>query len=118
MTEALKPCPFCGGSAVVAEAYTDYIRCTQCAAFGPTGEDMHIAAYKWNTRHSDENVIGVRWAIAGPTGRINMRSFEDSEADSWWTAFTVPQFDGEGELEKLKANGYKAVQVKIVMVEE
>lgn len=53
----LRPCPFCGGQAVVPQPGDPYVRCSTCRACGPyvsfqtTGfkrtEDAKIA---WNTR--------------------------------------------------------------------
>lgn len=49
----LKPCPFCGGKAVmIDDNFTQqiYVLCLQCCIKGLTGRTAQEAAAKWNTR--------------------------------------------------------------------
>ena len=71
MTEELKPCPFCGGEAVIISATrrdvneilpngdfkTGYVeifmaRCTECGASSNYNEVQDVVAMLWNTRAS------------------------------------------------------------------
>jgi len=56
---SLKPCPFCGGEAVLHdECYPDYVQCTQCGAevrgvcFGLDAADV-----KWNRRTESIKIV-------------------------------------------------------------
>jgi Lar family restriction alleviation protein len=44
----LKPCPFCGSTAVVLVDLT--VRCGNCTAVGPFGVDAGQAIKRWNER--------------------------------------------------------------------
>ena len=44
----LKPCPFCGSSAVALVDLT--VRCGSCCAVGPFGVSAEQAAQRWNER--------------------------------------------------------------------
>ena len=51
MTEALKPCPFCGGEAQVEFFACWVVECQDCAA-STAGRDTEANAVSdWNTRH-------------------------------------------------------------------
>lgn len=66
MTQAMNPCPFCGGEAVVCE-YTDesmvYVKCSACGAMSGTVQATYEKADEnWNRRaertcHIDMPVI-------------------------------------------------------------
>ncbi len=54
MTAALKPCPFCGGEAVVTGgARFTTARCRPCDAFGPLCDSVDAAVDAWNRRVVD-----------------------------------------------------------------
>lgn len=48
----LKPCPFCGSSAVQGRG-DEYVSCHSCGTCGPDGRDEKDAAYVWNRRAAD-----------------------------------------------------------------
>lgn len=55
MTEELKPCPFCGASAQVAEmprGFRNYfaLECAMCSGEGPPGKTSAEAIAAWNRR--------------------------------------------------------------------
>jgi len=50
MSEALKPCPFCGSDDVTAGFGVKYAECNTCDAFGPTAAYPDNAIGAWNTR--------------------------------------------------------------------
>ena len=50
MSEALKPCPFCGSDDVAAGLGVKYAECNTCDAFGPTAAYPDNAIGAWNTR--------------------------------------------------------------------
>jgi Lar family restriction alleviation protein len=69
MSEAIKPCPFCGGEAYFAVGKIvdgrdwHYVECVQCGAIGPDVKyaDHNIAvksanALAWNTRTPDPHI--------------------------------------------------------------
>lgn len=51
---ALKPCPFCGGEAVMRKAPTIapmwYVECTNCGIHTPDTRDKGYVAREWNRR--------------------------------------------------------------------
>ncbi|MEF8793933.1 Lar family restriction alleviation protein [Thiohalorhabdus sp.] len=58
MTEAPKPCPFCGGTELevmdIDEGYAA-IACDTCDAFGPMGLGAEGAWREWNHRAFEES---------------------------------------------------------------
>ncbi len=67
----LKPCPFCGGEAVISDNNTGlvfYVRCKQCRSAGPAERCATDAAATWNTRsalsYSEDDVERVADIIA------------------------------------------------------
>ena len=53
--DKLKPCPFCGGKAMINGITLVYIKCTKCGVetVGYREEDEAITA--WNRRAKDDN---------------------------------------------------------------
>jgi Lar family restriction alleviation protein len=53
--QTLKPCPFCGSSALdIKEANPNYyVVCRNCGAEGPEAEGSELACSHWNTRAID-----------------------------------------------------------------
>ena len=58
----LKPCPFCGGQAIVQEMrYSmlqseDFVKCINCGAESSRYyDDIHSSIKAWNRRVNDEN---------------------------------------------------------------
>lgn len=50
-TDALAPCPFCGGSPdLIDQQGIAWVTCAQCAADGPTADDGTLATERWNRR--------------------------------------------------------------------
>jgi len=50
--EQLKPCPFCGEDAVIAEILLGCPECLVTFSFLPNNkEQLKMAINKWNTRH-------------------------------------------------------------------
>ncbi len=55
MTEALKPCPFCGGEPIVRKAMGEFwLRCEKCRSDGPMLSVEAVAIERWNTRARSE----------------------------------------------------------------
>ncbi len=62
MTEGLKPCPFCGGRAVIREVETRtyriggyYVMCGNCLTSGNNYKTKQKAADAWNRRYHDDD---------------------------------------------------------------
>lgn len=58
----LKPCPFCGGEAILKEHYNSYtdwwlVSCSECGVSqtGHANEFSYEAKEAWNRRENDEN---------------------------------------------------------------
>lgn len=50
-TEGLKPCPFCGGQAVLTEAMGEaWVNCLYCSASSRMMSTRESAAERWNSR--------------------------------------------------------------------
>ena len=54
--DALKPCPFCGGDAMLHDnnffqSVTWHVECTECMADLPGGSNKQEAINDWNTRY-------------------------------------------------------------------
>ena len=46
----LKPCPFCGGKAILANIGMNWITCTECDVETPWYEESEDAIEAWNRR--------------------------------------------------------------------
>lgn len=62
ITYNLKPCPFCGGQAVVQEMHysmlqsENFVKCINCGAESSRYyDDIHSAIKAWNRRSNNEN---------------------------------------------------------------
>lgn len=68
MSEELKPCPFCGGSADYCETTVWWLRCDDCGADAPSGETKESADRLWNFRPDiaakDSDLTTLRASLA------------------------------------------------------
>lgn len=69
-----------------------------------------IAGAKWQQER--EKVLGERWVIVNPDGRVI--DFGKSENEAWQNVLTIARY----AVEDFKAQGYRAVKVKLVEVVE
>lgn len=140
MTEELKPCPFCLGVAgIVPSEYRKHVvRCQNCGAESATRKTEAEAVEEWNTRaESDEvarlkariaelekarEVIATGWVIVDESPPIVCYAVHDTINEAW------EEYQGgcgrcqEESLEDMQrraeGNGYRAVKVAVVRVEE
>lgn len=64
MPEELKPCPFCGGKAIVLGSECRWIVCRCCGAESRTGDTLDDAFALWNQRAPSPSPIADRLAEA------------------------------------------------------
>ena len=81
MSEALKPCPFCGGEDLTE--YDGYVTCDTCDTDGPLCDTRDEAIEKWNTRATLEQ---PSTAEAQPRLTVRLLSFPESNGKRNWTA--------------------------------
>ena len=53
MANELKPCPFCGGDAVIEGDTYQWIVCNNCGAETMGNEDIEVVIERWNRRAED-----------------------------------------------------------------
>lgn len=54
MSNELKPCPFCGGEAILIKGYFCWVRCDYCGAETVAETSTTEAIAAWNRRANDE----------------------------------------------------------------
>ena len=72
MADKLKPCPFCGSEAKLANAVAHYVRCDTCMAFGPTALDDTEAIKLWNTRKEEKEAYNYDALIEDGKTLLNL----------------------------------------------
>lgn len=69
MTQILKPCPFCGGAAILVRQGTvrqsHQIECEDCGCFVESGEVDWNSGNKWNTREPNIPSVHKKLMIRG-----------------------------------------------------
>ena len=87
MTEALKPCPFCGGKDVDGEMHEDgRLHCYRCGANGPAMPYARDDKFPtWNTRADLVDPAAIREAALREAANVD-----------------IPYFDDDGELHSRK----------------
>ena len=62
MNEELKPCPFCGGKAIIVQRLKDiginkyFVKCTKCGARTDDGVEEHVGVL-WNKRKPMKDIV-------------------------------------------------------------
>lgn len=82
---SLKPCPFCGGEAVLAHSHSepfDLAACLHCHTQGPARPTRAEAITAWNNRASDTleaDVAALREALEGYARNYLLDEYENPD---------------------------------------
>lgn len=111
MTDALKPCPFCGSDDVEASDMEGkhYVVCYDCALEGPFHKSRAAVIAAWNTRAAlAAPAVPPGWQLvpAEPTPAMQRAAVESREGRA---VYKVASKAGLEALEDIAADDYRAM---------
>lgn len=87
MTEELKPCPFCGGTANIAKCQIEFLAyCTHCGVQTELYETEKEVAKAWNTRKIENELVEKieKFEMENHTLRLALEEIARGfDTDSW-----------------------------------
>lgn len=115
MSEELKPCPFCGGSA--QESFADFhdgghVKCSECGVTGPVwSNDTQDAVNAWNIRASNTLTEEQAARIAELEAEVQRRKKREDQAGQHASHWKIECFAAERKLDESQARLSEAVKV-------